>query len=146
MINHDSNISLGCFPNSVAFSLTAAPLTSPQTSQTLEVNNDRQTKNCLSCWQSFFIPKRYCQFLGWLLELLGLQPHLFYFWEVQEIAVWNEWPFSSFILKKTMKMTMLIHFSINFSIFPSSIQTKRKVNGIFSLKVFWVTSSTDFFR
>lgn len=139
MINHDSSISLGCFPSSVAFSLTAAPLTSPQTSQTLEVNNDRQTKNCLSCWQSFFILERYCQFLGWLLELLGLQPHLFYFWDVQEIAVWNEWPFSSFILKKTMKMTRLLHFSINLTFsLPFFRQSESKWSFI-PLKVFWVT-------
>lgn len=59
----------------------------------------------------------------------------------------NEWPFSSFILgkKKTVKMTRLLNFNINLAFsFPFFSQNESKWNFI-PLKVFLVTSSTDFF-
>jgi len=93
--NHDSNRNLGCFPSLVSFSLTAAPLTSPQTSQTLEVNNDRQTKNSKGFISSpivshadnhFSFPKETVSFWEDRLCYLDCSHICFYFWEVQEMV------------------------------------------------------------
>lgn len=88
MISHDSNRNLGCFPNPVAFSLTTAPLTSPQTSQSLEVNDDRQTKNSKGFLSSptvshadkhFSFPKETVSFLDDCLCFLDCCHICFYF-------------------------------------------------------------------
>lgn len=79
----------------------------------LRTARDYLFTHCLSCWQSFFIPKGDCQFLGWPLMLLGLQPHLFLF--LRSSRDGNVKWVTLFILhlEKGMKMTNLFHFNIN---------------------------------
>lgn len=124
---------LHCFPSPVAFSLTAAPLTSPQTSQTLEVNNDRQTKNSKGFISSptvshadshFSFPKETVSFLDDRLCFLDCSWICFYFWELQEMAMWNEWPFPSFILKKN-RNDKLVPFQHELGIFFSFLQLNK---------------------